>query len=177
MYILQEIPSPQPRTVDLTVRNNLSISGTKDRKYPYPNPGTHPHVGPTSGDHPVSYRSRSRLSPTQQAPVRFFRDTRFRSDDDHFLDLSLILRESHEIGAARTAAAGLTGDLVADDEAPRPRQHLQQDDHNLAQLLPHFSPLDCVPKGALGGAGGGARTPLATWPREAAAKVDDGGWR
>ncbi|KAF8746753.1 hypothetical protein HU200_013339 [Digitaria exilis] len=67
MYILQEIPSPQSRTVDLTVRNNLSISWASDRKYPYSNPGTHPHVGPTSGDHPVSYRLRPRLSPTRQA--------------------------------------------------------------------------------------------------------------
>nr|CAB3502403.1 unnamed protein product [Digitaria exilis] len=50
-------------------RNNLSINWTKDRKYPYSNPGTHPHVGPTSGDHPMSYRLRSRLSPTQQARV------------------------------------------------------------------------------------------------------------
>ncbi|KAF8660950.1 hypothetical protein HU200_057330 [Digitaria exilis] len=51
MYILQEIPSPQSRTAAPAVRNNLSISWTIDRKYPYPNPGTHPHVGPTSGDH------------------------------------------------------------------------------------------------------------------------------
>nr|CAB3470806.1 unnamed protein product [Digitaria exilis] len=98
MYILQEIPRPQSRTVDLTVRNNLSISWANDRKYPYSNPGTHPHVGPTSGDHPVSYMLRSRLSPTQQArQVRSFSDIRFRSDDDHFLDLPLLLRESNEI--------------------------------------------------------------------------------
>ncbi|KAF8704017.1 hypothetical protein HU200_031501 [Digitaria exilis] len=133
MYILQEIPSPQSRTVDLTVRNNLSISWTKDRKYPYPNPGTHPHVGPTSGDHPQ---------------VRFFGDTRFRSDDDHFLDLSLLLRESHELNRsfspaapppfktgerADRAPAALTGGRLAGGEVPRPRHRAQQ--HCLA--TPH----------------------------------------
>ncbi|KAF8726233.1 hypothetical protein HU200_019689 [Digitaria exilis] len=66
-YILQEIHSPQSRTVVPTVRNNLSISWANGRKYPYSNPGTHPHVGPTSSDHPMSYRLRPRLSPTQQA--------------------------------------------------------------------------------------------------------------
>nr|CAB3454149.1 unnamed protein product [Digitaria exilis] len=146
MYILQEIPSPQPRTVDLTVRNNLSISWADDRKYPYSNPGTHPHVGPTSGDHPVSYRSRSRLSPTQQARhVRSFRDTRFRSDDDHFLDLSLLLRESHELLSylpprgpsppfkQRSGAAGAPADL---DRGPSPAASLPGQGNGTNSSLP-----------------------------------------
>nr|CAB3453767.1 unnamed protein product [Digitaria exilis] len=107
MYILQEIPSPH---------------WANDRKYPYSNPGTHPHVGPTSGDHPVSYRLRPRLSLTQQArQVKSFRDTRFRSDDDHFLDLSLLLHESNELGRDDRAPAGLDRRKLAGDELLRPR--------------------------------------------------------
>ena len=46
IYILQEIPNCQLCTVVRTILHNLASICFKDRNCNYPNPGTHPHMGP-----------------------------------------------------------------------------------------------------------------------------------